>query len=152
MNRMLTLALLLIASSAGAADNGYKFTIALDEKGFALSEPSGTVWKANTASCQGKLCEVQINANSITATSDTAAARSKVAGSLDLGFKHVDFKTIRVRCLRESGCNIRITRGPDTPVVKTLASLQGVYIRSGSTIEFTAIPEPAEPSASSQSR
>jgi hypothetical protein len=131
MRRLLIFVLLLIATAVFADDNAYKFRASWVDGHYELTNAVGAHWKWLKLGCPKNVeCELKINSRG-GATPDHS----------DLGFLRLDDHTLRVSCLRKTGCQVNTI---------SLRYDQAIDIASSSVVDFSASPE--TPPSSSRNR
>jgi hypothetical protein len=129
MKRLLMVLLLLSATSAFASDNSYRFRAAWTDDHFEFTDGDGTHWKWLKLGCPKNVeCSIRINSHG-------GAGRPEQPA--DLLIARGDEHSLKVECLRESGCEMRIGSG-DNQIVKTLAPGESIDAPSGDFVAFTA--------------
>jgi hypothetical protein len=132
MKRMFMAALLLVAASASAHDNAYKFRVNFDTDHFVFSEGDGAHWRRMKPSCGKVDCEIQISATNSIPLPPGQYTEEK--SERDLGFTRAG-ETLKARCLRRAGCYVSTTLEEKT-TEKSLALGESVEVPMGAMVEF----------------
>ena|SRR5450759_82294 len=132
MKRLFMAALLLVAASASANDNAYKFRVMFDTDHFVFGDADGAHWRRLKQGCEKGDCEIQINATNAIAVAPGKYSDEK--SERDLGFSRVG-ETLKARCLRRAGCSVKLTAEEKT-TEKSLARGETVDVPQNALVDF----------------
>lgn len=132
MKRLFMAALLLVAASASANDNAYKFRVRFDTDHFVFGDADGAHWRRLKHGCEKGDCEIQLNATNAIASAPGKYSDEK--SERDLGFSRVG-ETLKARCLRRAGCSVKLTAQEKTTET-SLAQGESVDVPQNAMVEF----------------
>ncbi|MGZ5476052.1 MAG: hypothetical protein ACXW29_06650 [Thermoanaerobaculia bacterium] len=127
-------AFLLVAATASASDNAYKFRVLFDTDHFLFGDADGTRWRRLRHGCGKVDCEIQLNATN--AIASTPGQYSDEKSERDLGFSRVG-DTLKARCLRRAGCSVKLTAEEKT-TERSLARGETVDVPQNALVDFKA--------------
>ena len=125
-------ALLLVAATASANDNAYKFRVMFDAGHFVFGDADGAHWRLLKHGCEKGDCEIQLNATNAIAFAPGQYTDEK--SERDLGFSRVG-ETLKARCLRRAGCSVKLTAEEKT-TEKSLARGESVDVPQNALVDF----------------